>query len=543
MLTAAEPARRAGIYSRVSTGKQEDEGTSLGTQEERNRAHCAAKGYAVDEAHVYRETHTGTDLWARPKLNDLRAAVRARAVDVVVCYAIDRLSRDPVHLGVILSEADHAGVVVEFVSEPLDESPEGQLIRFVRGYAAKVEHLKIKERTQRGLRARVESGKLLPGPRPPYGYRWADDSKTRLVEDPRTAPVVRRIFCEIAAGVSARKVGQRLTAERISTPTGKAVWLGATITKMVKHPVYAGQATAWRWSRERVKGGGVKQRQRAAEEQVIVDGVAPALVPTEMAATAMARLAINKREATRNNRSAEAALLRAGFARCGYCGNALTVNNGTKGGPSYHCGTTARDRHGCPYFGMKASTLDAAVWDKVSAVLTRPDVVRAEVARLRRQDPTRSDLEAVSRRTAEVTRRQRNLVARLADVDDDDVAGLVQADLASLAAERRRLEQEQADLEVQRAGWRMAEANLDSIEAWCRQVASSLGDLGYEDKRLALTALGVEARVWATTHDPRYEIAMQLGVVDTTSGDCRRAGTPSERCSSPPRPGGQSPPI
>jgi hypothetical protein len=31
-------------------------------------------------------------------------------------------------------------VAVEFVTEPLDNSPEGQLIRFVRGYAAKVEH-------------------------------------------------------------------------------------------------------------------------------------------------------------------------------------------------------------------------------------------------------------------------------------------------------------------------------------------------------------------------------------------------------------------
>ena len=44
----------------------------------------------------------------------------------------------------MLSEAEHAGVRVEFVTEPLDDSPEGQLIRFVRGYAAKVEHAKFK---------------------------------------------------------------------------------------------------------------------------------------------------------------------------------------------------------------------------------------------------------------------------------------------------------------------------------------------------------------------------------------------------------------
>ncbi len=73
-------------------------------------------------------------------LRALREAIRRREIEVVIAYAIDRLSRDPVHLGVILSEAEHAGVAVEFVTEPLDDSPEGQLIRFVRGYAAKIEH-------------------------------------------------------------------------------------------------------------------------------------------------------------------------------------------------------------------------------------------------------------------------------------------------------------------------------------------------------------------------------------------------------------------
>src|SRR5581483_5337211 len=149
-------ARRAAIYLRVSTALQEDEGTSLDTQEARCRAYALAHGYQSAEDQVYREGQTGTQLWERPKLQALRDAVRRREVQVVVAYAIDRLSRDPVHLGVVISEADHAGAAVEFVTEPLDNSPEGQLIRYIRGYAAKVEHEKIKERSIRGTRARAE---------------------------------------------------------------------------------------------------------------------------------------------------------------------------------------------------------------------------------------------------------------------------------------------------------------------------------------------------------------------------------------------------
>src|SRR5262249_44693792 len=137
------------------------------------------RGYVVDEAHVYREVHTGTDLWERPKLTALREAIRRRAVDVVVVFAIDRLSRNPVHLGVILSEADHHGVAVEFVTEDLDASPEGQLIRYVRGYAAEVERLKIMERSIRGKRATVERGRILPASRPLYGYAWVDADTPR----------------------------------------------------------------------------------------------------------------------------------------------------------------------------------------------------------------------------------------------------------------------------------------------------------------------------------------------------------------------------
>src|SRR5436190_5766943 len=166
--SAVKAASRAAIYVRVSTVGQEQDGTSLETQESACRRHADSCGYAVDDADVYREVHTGTELWERRELHRLRDAVRRREVDVLVVYAIDRLSRDPVHLGVVLSEADHAGVDVQFVSEPLDNSPEGQLIRLVRGYAAKVEHEKIKERSMRGKRAKAQAGKFLPGCRAPY---------------------------------------------------------------------------------------------------------------------------------------------------------------------------------------------------------------------------------------------------------------------------------------------------------------------------------------------------------------------------------------
>ncbi len=248
----------AAIYTRVSTDSQEREGTSLVTQEEQCRVYCQQRGYAVDEARVYHETFTGVELWDRPQLTRMREAIRRREVQVVVAYAIDRLAREPVHLGVVLSEADYAGVEVQFVSEPLDNSPEGQLIRFVRGYAAKVEHMKIRERSIRGKLARIRSGKVHNSAAELYGYRRDKEAGVRLIHEAEAA-IVRRVFEWAAEGASLRGIVRRLRQEGVPAPSvGKRQfrhpqrdynWGKTQIHRLLNEPAYKGEAYAWRLRR------------------------------------------------------------------------------------------------------------------------------------------------------------------------------------------------------------------------------------------------------------------------------------------------------
>jgi site-specific DNA recombinase len=426
---------------------------------------------------------------------------------------------------VILSEADHAGVEVVFVTEPLDDSPEGQLIRFVRGYAAKLEHEKIKERTMRGRRARIDGGKPPVGARPTYGYRWAEDRdkdgkpiKQRLAEHPETAQIVRRIFAEVANGRSARQVARSLTNDGVPTPTGKKVWHASSLSGILHHPTYVGDVTAWRWKHSRIKGKVIQSR-RPVEDQVVLQGVAPALVPRETALAARSRLAANKQVSVRNNRNPEAFLLRGGIARCGYCGSACQADNG-RWGPVYRCNTTARDRHNCPHFSIKAEILDSAVWEGIRERLMNPEVITAELQRLRTTDPTRHDIDAITRRFREVDRKQRNLMDRLAEENDADIATLIRADLVDLVNEKRRLEQEREALDRQRQGWQLAQDQLIELDRWLDVVAVNLDTLDYSQKRLALEALGATVRVWSTEHTPRWDISLRPDFLTTTIGAC-----------------------
>lgn len=416
--TATEHATRqtrAAIYTRVSTADQEQEGTSLDTQLDACGQFAMDRALVVDDAYVYREVYTGTELWQSPRLTQLRQAMRAHEIQVVVAYAIDRLSSDPVHLGVVLTEAEHAGVEVFFVTEPLDHSPEGQLIRFVRGYAAKVEHEKIKERTMRGRLARAKAGKLIPGWKPLYGYRFADDAKTRYEIDDVQASVVKRIFSETLQGMSRREIARRLTSERVPTPSARDFsWPVSTIGHMLANAHYTGRATAFcqrnpRGEKNRHQRGPSPESERIG----LPEGTIPGIVDLATFAGVQERLERNKQASTRSARDPEGALLRAGIVRCGYCEQKLHVRHVSISGPRYICANYGFEGSCGEMPSISIPILDRAVWDQVQSVLTRPDVIAAEIERLRVEEPNSKELSGVDRALVEVGRRQRGLIEQL----------------------------------------------------------------------------------------------------------------------------------
>ena len=92
---------RAIVYARVSTDAQERDGTSLDTQDRACLQFARDQGWCVVEA--IRDTASGFSL-DRPGIDSLRHLPRAGAADVVVAYAVDRLSRNQNQIGVLFDE-------------------------------------------------------------------------------------------------------------------------------------------------------------------------------------------------------------------------------------------------------------------------------------------------------------------------------------------------------------------------------------------------------------------------------------------------------
>jgi site-specific DNA recombinase len=194
--------------------------------------------------------------------------------------------------------------------------------------------------------------------------------------------------------------------------------------------------------------------------------------------------------------------------RCGYCTDAMRVLRARpqrRQTTTYRCARGSKYRSDCTQHGIATRLMDTAVWGRVEAILTRPEIVVEEVARLQADDPTADDLAAAEKALANVRRQQDNLVEQLANVGGA-VANLVTEKLAALEAKREQFASERDAILLRQRAWKTASQRLEDLEAWCRSVAANLGDLAYDQKRLALDALGVRVFVWRADHTPRYTI-------------------------------------
>jgi site-specific DNA recombinase len=492
----AEVTGRVHIYCRVSSAGQED-GSSLDTQEASCRAWAGERGLAV--ASVAREVWSGADR-NRPGLS--AAIERLLPGDVVLCHDLDRLSRGgQVDTAILIDRIETAGASVAFALLDFEQSEIGALVRNVRAFAAALEREKIGERTARGKRARVLSGKPLVGKKAPYGYRWLDPEKkkggkTALVLDPEAEPVVRRIFDLALAGSSLRGIAMGLESDAIPSPEGKPRWSIGTIRGILLNPVYTGTPVAWREMHERKPGAnGYRERPSTEAERVALPGIAPPIVTPEEQAAVQTRLDRNAAEAIRNNPHPEATLLRAGFVRCGECGCRMKVKNGGSGRPGspprYYCST-----RGCVRPTISAPLLDGPVWEQVAAVLQDPAIIEREVGRHREDGGLDRDLAAVEKQIAAVAEKQTRTARAIAVVNDDDAAAPLLAELPKLAERKKALHGERDELARKIADRQSERVRVRSLTSWCEHVSANLATLSYAERRDALVALGVDVRVW-----------------------------------------------
>lgn len=512
--------RRAVIYTRVSTDKQEEEGTSLDVQVTNCLAYARENGIEVIE--VFREVYTGSLYRERPLLSKLRQMARNREFDVIIINTFDRFSRNQTHQAVLWDEMQHLGISIECVKEKFDETPAGQFMRSALSFVAEVERQKILDRSMAGKRRRVEEGKLNRSWKPKYGYKWKDENKEEYTYKEEEAVVVHGMFITFTTiKASLIHVARMLTEQGIPTPLGKLIWDKATVYRMLSDPIYIGKAYAFRYHSE---------GERPKEEWIpLPDGLIPPIIDEETFNKVQEILKTNKEESVRNNSNPEEGLLRAGFVRCGYCKRAMTVNRRdykrktkeTFHEVIYRCRYRYQSNPRCPQAPtIDIKKIDDAVWQYVGEIIQDFSLIEKAVQLVReRGNPTIINLASLNRSIKLAEMNQEQLVGDLSQRDKDGTPKLkgrarqlVLDELQKVEEYLEDLEQEKQNIEVGMIEWERVEEEIDTFLAWCLSARETYPTATYDEKRRALRMLGIVAYVYRgddSEHDP-FEVEVSI---------------------------------
>lgn len=513
-------ARRYTVYTRVSTSKQEETGTSLTSQLDACREHVASRGGAVDPIHVYTDTASGASWRERPALQSLLAAVRAGEVDVVLAYALDRLSRDQQHVAVIVDLIEEHDARIELVTEDFEQSAVGRFLRGAKAFVAEVEREKITERTVRGKLTRVRSGKVHNHANELYGYRRDKTRGVRDLHEPEAA-IVRRIFEWVAAGESIRGVATCLNAESIPSPAASkgtqygrpTYWGQGVVRRILNEPAYKGEPMAWRW--RRVKGGKVELRPEDEWIKLPSD-TTPPIVTTETFDAVQRRLATNKGDDTRNE--ARPYLLR-GLIVCDKCGRKMraTPEHGRR---TYRCSSRETPAGACGGKRVNADHVEAWAWEETKRTLEDRSIIEAEIAARLNAGPDPSlvaERESIARLIERTEGQQERLMYLLRD-DATMPVDLFRREIANAEAEKRRLRGELATVDRKLAEAENALASLQDVADYCDTVAGNLEDADFDLKRLAFEAVDVQVRASGYSFTLECFLPGRIGgIANTTS--------------------------
>ena len=482
---------RAVVYTRVSTDAQERDGTSLETQERECLEHARIAGWQVTKC--LRDTASGFTL-DRPGIDLIRDMLAEGTVEVVIAYAVDRLSRRQSDVGVLFNEVQQAGARLDFVTEECDDSAMGYFMMMARSFVAEAEREKIAERTMRGKGERARQGRIPQGNgKGIYGYTYNRESGHREINEAQ-AVVVQRIFQRYAETRNVSAISRELNDEGIPALMGGR-WYTQTIRNMLDNESYAGRFVYRRT--KRVKGRSSRGGHRVsrviecpAEDRIAVEGCTPRIVDEDL--WQRVQDILNHPERTHRQGTLRSYPLR-GRIKCGACGAAMVGQTLTsKGKPYkyYRCRHVYDNNtgHACSARYVRGDQLEEGVWSEVTRALADPQVVLKELKKMAADEVDTSEVLRLETLLADLGKREERLVRMCSLGDFNDM--LVQKEMADISSQRKLL-MGKLDTLKRPADLQPPFTDPANLTWACTAVARWPNNAGESERELAFEALQV----------------------------------------------------
>ena len=334
--SAARPQElRCAIYTRKSSEEGlEQDFNSLHAQREACHAYIKSQkheGWRALSSHYDDGGYSGGSM-ERPALQRLLADIKAKGIDIVVVYKVDRLTRSLADFAKMVEVFDASGVSFVSVTQSFNTTTSmGRLTLNVLLSFAQFEREVTGERIRDKIAASKKKG-LWMGGFVPSGYRAKDRT---LVVDPKEADIIRMIFrrylelgtvAKLEAELAAREQRTRAFVAHVSSNVwGDRPYSSGHLYYLLSNPIYAG---------------------KIRHKDKLYNGQHEAIIDRKTFAAVQAQLAANNRNSRTQSRAKEPNVLAGLLA--GLKGNRFTSSHAAKNGKRYRYYVGVRTEQGHP---------------------------------------------------------------------------------------------------------------------------------------------------------------------------------------------------
>ncbi|HEY5586971.1 MAG TPA: recombinase family protein [Ruminiclostridium sp.] len=343
---------RAAIYSRKSkfTGK----GESVENQIQMCKEYAIKfLGCINEDFLIYEDEGFSGGNTNRPQFQRMLNDARIKQLDMIICYRLDRISRDVSDFSQLINELERYNVSFISVREQFDTSkPMGRAMMYVASVFSQLERETIAERIRDNMMQLAKTGRWLGGTTP-TGYKsevvvTTDSSgkehrMSKLVSISEEVSIIELIYNKYISFKSITMVEKYLAQNRIVTKNG--VDFGRfSIRFILSNPVYAiadenlfqylstsgydmnsnleefnGINGLMGYNKTSQAESAHSERYRNCSEWVFAVGLHPGIVPSEAWIETQELLLQNKCKSYRRVKNTKSLL--SGIIRCANCGS------------------------------------------------------------------------------------------------------------------------------------------------------------------------------------------------------------------------------
>lgn len=526
------------IYSRKSkfTGKGESIANQIELCREYIFSHYARNGEIG--ILVYEDEGFSGGNTERPQFKQMMADARKRKFQAVICYRLDRISRNIGDFADIIQELKEHHIEFVSIREQFDTStPIGRAMMYICSIFSQLERESLAERIRDNMHELAKTGRWLGGTTP-TGY--ASESvqhvtiegkvkkayKLKLI--PEEAVLVRQIFSKFLETNSLSKTETFLIQNNITTKRGLPFNRFA-IKNILTNPVYMiadkaayaymarneadlfasetdfdGERGIMAYNRT-IQKAGAANKVRPMNEWIVSVGKHPGIISGEEWVKVQKNLAQNRSKSFRKPRSNVALL--SGLLRCSHCGDYMRpklstrLNSNHERRYTYVCTMKEVSRgQRCNLKNANGNLLDKAVCDEIKRLgRNRFEFIR-QLENGRKviagsHDEMEADIDRLKKSADDNEKQIVSLVASLASASGGSAETYIIKQIEELHDKGEQLRQRIDELNGLTGSQAISGLEFDMIRQMLLSFEETLDSMSVEQKRMALRTF-IEKITW-----------------------------------------------